>query len=64
VALLPVAIARRYADLVQIALPLSPPSRTPWLVVHRDLKRQASVRLVHQWVLEVFNLLLSGGASN
>jgi DNA-binding transcriptional LysR family regulator len=60
VGLLPVAIARLYPDLVQIAPPQSPPpSRTPWLVVHRDLRRQPSIRLVHQWVIDTFNQLTS-----
>lgn len=58
-ALLPVAVAKRYPDLVQIALPQPPPPRTPWLVVHRDLRRQRSIRLVHQWVIDTFNALTS-----
>jgi hypothetical protein len=36
----------------------SPPPRVPWLIVHRDVRSQPSIRLVHQWVLEVFAALV------
>lgn len=58
-ALLPKAIAGRYPDLIEIDVGCSPPSRTPWLTVHRDLQRQPSVRKVHKWVRDCFASLVS-----
>lgn len=58
-ALLPKAIAGRYPDLIEIDVGCSPPSRTPWLTVHRDLHRQPSVRKVHKWVRDCFASLVS-----
>lgn len=58
-ALLPKAIAGRYPDLIEIDVGSSPPSRTPWLTVHRDLQRQPSVRQVHKWVRDCFASLVS-----
>lgn len=60
IALLPKAIARRSSELVEIDFGSSPPSRSPWLIVHRDLRSQPSVRLVHKWVLETFGDLVRG----
>lgn len=60
IALLPKAIARRAESLVEVDAGSAPPSRTPWLTVHRDLRKQPSIRLVHQWVLESFNALVRG----
>lgn len=57
IALLPKAIAQRDKSLVEIATLSHPPPRTPWLIVHRDLRRQTSIRQVHQWVLETFAAL-------
>jgi DNA-binding transcriptional LysR family regulator len=58
IALLPKAIARRAPSLVEVDAGSSPPPRVPWLIVHRDLRSQPSIRLVHQWVLEVFAALV------
>lgn len=60
IALLPKAIARREDSLVEIATASNPPPRTPWLIVHRDLRNQPSIRLVHRWVLETFAALVRG----
>jgi DNA-binding transcriptional LysR family regulator len=57
-ALLPNAIARRYADLVQLKLDSEPLPRIPWLTVHRDLQRQPAVRKVHAWVRDCFARLV------
>jgi DNA-binding transcriptional LysR family regulator len=61
IALLPVAIAQREGGLIQIPTRHAPPARTPWLIVHRDLRRQPSIRAVHNWVLSTFTTLV--GAS-
>ncbi len=58
IALLPKAIARREASLVEVDAGSTPPPRIPWLIVHRDLRSQPSIRLVHKWVLETFNALV------
>jgi DNA-binding transcriptional LysR family regulator len=53
IGLLGKAIARRSA-LVEIPVSSPIPPRSPWLVVHRDLRRQPSVRQVHDWVVKSF----------
>lgn len=60
IALLPVAIARRSPSLIQVDAGSAPPPRSPWLIVHRDLRSQPSIRLVHKWVLESFSDLVRG----
>jgi DNA-binding transcriptional LysR family regulator len=60
VALLPKAIAGREPSLVEIEAGSAPPPRTPWLIVHRDLRSQPSIRLVHKWVIETFAALVRG----
>jgi DNA-binding transcriptional LysR family regulator len=60
IALLPVAIARRSPELVAVGAGSAPPPRSPWLIVHRDLRSQPSIRLVHKWVLESFSDLVRG----
>jgi DNA-binding transcriptional LysR family regulator len=57
IAMLPVAIAARYADLLPVATADRLPPRTPWLLVHHDLRRQPSIRQVHRWVVESFAAL-------
>jgi DNA-binding transcriptional LysR family regulator len=59
IALLPTAIATRDSSLVAIATVTAPPPRIPWLIVHRDLRSQQSIRLVHSWVLETLKALVS-----
>ncbi len=58
IALLPKAIAQREPSLVEVDARSTPPPRNPWLIVHRDLRNQPSIRLVHQWVLETFAALV------
>ncbi|MBL0923161.1 MAG: LysR family transcriptional regulator [Sphingomonadaceae bacterium] len=58
IALLPNAIARRSDALLQVDARSLPPPRVPWLIVHRDLRAQPSIRLVHKWVLETFDALV------
>jgi DNA-binding transcriptional LysR family regulator len=60
IALLPKAIAQREKSLVEIVTASNPPPRAPWLIVHRDLRSQPSIRMVHQWVLETFAALVRG----
>lgn len=60
IALLPKAIAGRSGALVEIDAGSMPTPRSPWLIVHRDLRSQPSIRLVHRWVLESFAALVRG----
>lgn len=53
VALLPVPIAAREPELVPLPAPPLPP-RTPFLVVHRDLRRDPAVRRVRDWAAACF----------
>lgn len=60
IALLPVAIAQHESALVEIPTRQAPPARTPWLIVHRDLRRQPSIRAVHSWVRSTFAACVGG----
>lgn len=62
IGLLPVAIAQREKELVAVPTAIAPPPRNPWLIVHRDLRHQPSIRIVHKWVLSTFAALVGGGA--
>ncbi len=50
IAPLPVFIAQRH-ELVQVS-EIGPPTRTPWLVFHRDTRNDAAMRAVRNWVVE------------
>jgi DNA-binding transcriptional LysR family regulator len=54
IALLPVPFAMRAGTLIEIPPPSALPSRQPWLVVHRDLRGLAAIRLAQRWVVEAF----------
>jgi DNA-binding transcriptional LysR family regulator len=61
IALLPAPFAIRSRALVNIPLPAPLPPRQPWLIVHRDLRRNAAVRRVQAWIVAAFTAL-SGAA--
>jgi DNA-binding transcriptional LysR family regulator len=46
--------AGRLAGLVEIPPPADIPGRSPWLIVHRDLRRLPSIRAVHAWIVRAF----------
>lgn len=48
------AAAARAAGLVDVPLAATLPARSPWLLVHRDLRRVPAIRAVHAWVVETF----------
>lgn len=54
IAMLPIPFAAREPDLVEIASPFTIPSRQPWLLVHRDLRRLPSIKLVQKWIVSTF----------
>lgn len=54
VALLPVGMTRRESALVELPIATGVPNRTPWLTVHRDVRRDPSIRLVHRWIIDAF----------
>lgn len=54
IAMLAEPFARRSGRLVELPLPAPLAVRQPWLIVHRDLRRQRAVRLVQKWVTEAF----------
>lgn len=54
IALLPAAFAARDESLVEIPAPRPIPPRTPWLVVHRDLRAAKPVRVVRDWAFASF----------
>jgi DNA-binding transcriptional LysR family regulator len=54
IALLPAPFALRTGTLVEIAPPSALPSRQPWLIVHRDLRRLPAVIIVQKWIAEAF----------
>jgi DNA-binding transcriptional LysR family regulator len=47
-------LARSAPDLVEIPTRLPPPMRTPWLAVHRDLRRLPHIAAVHRWIIAAF----------
>jgi len=57
IALLP-RIFVRNTELVEIAGPALP-SRTPFLVTHRDLRAQPDVKTVHRWIVKAFSSALA-----
>lgn len=57
IALLPNVFAAKASALVEIPTPSPLPVRQPWLIVHRDLRKQRSVRLVQDWIASTFSEL-------
>ena len=56
--MLPDVFAARERTLVQVPVPQPIPPRTPWLLIHRDLRAVAPVRAVSGWVVATFAELL------
>jgi DNA-binding transcriptional LysR family regulator len=54
VALLPCLFGDQDSELVCVAKPPSLPMRTPWLIVHRDLRRLPNIRIVSRWIVATF----------
>ncbi|MGB7417662.1 MAG: LysR family transcriptional regulator [Erythrobacter sp.] len=54
IALLPVPFALRTGALTEIPSPAALPSRQPWLIVHRDLRRLPAISLAQKWVAQSF----------
>lgn len=48
-------LVRPGSGLVELPVPVPPPLRTPWLVVHRDLRRLAPVAAAHRWIIAAFS---------
>jgi DNA-binding transcriptional LysR family regulator len=61
-AMLPDLFARRAPGLVRIPLSRPPPSRTPWLVVHRDLRTARNLRTVRAWIVQSFKTAVLRGS--
>lgn len=55
VGLLPRLFIRPGAGLVEVPTDIAPPTRTPWLTVHRDLRRLAPVAAAHRWIIAAFS---------
>lgn len=58
IGLLPVWAAAS-AGLRQVPTPVDIPARSPWLVVHRDLRRLPAIRAAHAWIVDTFSRLRS-----
>ena len=56
IALLPAVLARP-RGLIEVPAPTVLRGRTPWLIVHRDLRRLPPLRVVHAWIMETFAAL-------
>lgn len=54
VAMLPVMLAKRDASLVEVPAPRPLPARTPWLVLHPDLRGVPAIRAVASWIVQTF----------
>ncbi len=57
IAILPKIFASRAEGLVELPLANPLPTRTPWLLVHRDLRSQPSIKLVQKWIAAAFATL-------
>lgn len=57
IAMLPAPFAARAGTLVEIPLPAALPTRQPWLIVHRDLRRLPSIKLAQKWIVSAFSSL-------
>lgn len=55
IGLLPRLFIRPGSGLVEIPTETPPPVRTPWLAVHRDLRRHAPVAATHRWIIAAFS---------
>lgn len=53
IAQLPAPFARRLG-LIEIPLPVAIPTRSPWIVRHRDTRRLTNVTKVFNWIVEAF----------
>lgn len=62
VAILPMVYALR-AGLVPVPTPFAIPTRTVWLITHRDLRRLPAVRVAHGWVVRTFAAMLGETAA-
>jgi DNA-binding transcriptional LysR family regulator len=60
IAMLPAAFAVRSQALVEVPIPNPLPTRQPWLIVHRDLRRLPSIRMVQRWIVQAFSALSLG----
>lgn len=59
IAMLPAIFGLRSQRLVELPTPIPMPSRTPYLVVHRDMRQQPEVRIVHRWIVSAFAALMA-----
>jgi DNA-binding transcriptional LysR family regulator len=59
IALAPSAHARA-AGLTEVKIALDLPARTPWIVVHEDLRKKPSIRAVHDWIATAFGQAAKG----
>lgn len=61
IALLPDVFARNTDDLVKLKSKVMMPVRTPWLLVHRDLRSVKQLRVVRSWIVRAFEIARDGG---
>lgn len=54
IGLLPDIFARDFDDVARITSNASLPMRTPWLLVHRDLRAVKKLRTVRSWIVQAF----------
>ena len=60
VVMLPTLFAVR-AGLIEVTPPVPLKSRTPWLVVHRDVRRLPEAAAVHTWIIGAFQHIENRG---
>lgn len=54
IALLPRTFAQQERTLVELPINVPVQPRTPWLTVHRDLRRLRNVKIVHRWIVQTY----------
>jgi DNA-binding transcriptional LysR family regulator len=61
IAMLPHIFAGRGSGLIEIPVVRPLPTRQPWLIVHRDLRRIKAIQLTQKWIVRCFASLNAPG---
>ncbi len=64
IAILPQVFASRSGTLIEIPLPRPLPTRQPWLIVHRDLRRLPAIQLTQKWIVTSFTALAASSGTS
>lgn len=60
IAIIPDVFARGIGNLVRLKTKVAMPVRTPWLLVHRDLRNVKQLRIIRAWIVRAFEIARGG----